>query len=74
MNLLVISKTGFEHFCPFALIQSGHTIFVIKARSDLCNSHAFTQWDREFSNCPRFPRALKLNYPYAFYAPRLNEP
>ena len=54
--------------------KSADHFFKFKARSDLRKWHAFTQKDREFSNCPHFTGVLKLNYPNAFYAPCLNEP
>ena len=47
------------------------TITWLKARSDLRNSHAFTQWDRQFSNSLLFCTPKKSDYHTAFYAARL---
>ena len=43
---------------PVNKLEPRHVVY-IKARSDLRNSHTFTQLDREFSNWPKFTRALK---------------
>ena len=37
--------------------SQGRKIANLKARSDLRKTHAFTQYDREFSIWPRFTRA-----------------
>ena len=38
------------------------TVPRVKARSDLCNLHAYMQWDREFSNSLHFSMHQKSGY------------
>ena len=61
-ELVMTFCNGVNRTCPVMIkyfVAMGHILKFHSARSDLCNSRAFTQWDREFSISLHFLHAYK---------------